>query len=419
MAQKTTAENLARCKELDKKVKFITLPILKFLKIKPAVNNRNSARRAKKEYKKFIKPAIPHRIVMIAEYDDEYFNHDSNTRAHIWQASLDGIAPYDMCPVPKEVKAFVGSYDDYDEMEADYYMYDNQLSVESKADKMYGLSRIANMHMKLPYFGDLNGFSGLPSALKHMYWTCQQQKAKDGDAGLVQLFRYFRNEWVVLDKIIMDYISNNPGLTMEASKVGKKDIPVGDFNLFNSDGKAVLIASCLAILKKYNGTKLFNKAKKVIKDLLNNTEPLPYMAISLKGKVSDPLDLVAFEFTKSSDNPLHWSTKHVPSGGFGKDPNHEVTHQHSDRCAFVLYMLEAKMFQKRINPRKLFKQMESKDKKFPPNKVEKSVKMQKELGKYEKLLDKTAGWDCRILQLATFGFCLSDRPSELAKEYYE
>ena len=82
-------------------------------------------------------------------------------------------------------------------------------------------------------------------------------------------------------------------------------------------------------------------------------------------------------------------------------------------------MLEAAIHGAKVNPRKLFTRMQKADKKFPPKKVEKSHRLQKELGKYERLLDKTAGWDCKILQLATYGFCLSDRPSTLAKEMYE
>ena len=419
MTVKTSAENLAKSKELDRKVKFKTIPIQEFLLIQPADNNRHSRRRAKKIYKQFIKPAIPHRFVHLAEHKDDYYNQDSNTRSVIWNDSLKGITPYNQCPVPTEVKACIGLYDDKDEMLADYYMYDNQNSVENKSDKLFGFARTLEIDDALKYFGDMNGFSGLPSAMKHMYYICQQQKPKDRDAGLVQLFNYFRNEWIILDDIIMKYISTNPNLVAEPSKVGKRDIPEGDFNLFNSDGKAVLIVGCLALLKKYNGTKLFNKAKKAIEDLLNNTEPNTYNKLSVKGKVADPLDLVAFEFTKADNIPLHWATKHVPGGGVGKDPNHEVTHQHSDRCAFVLYMLEAAMHGVSINPRKLFTKMETPDAKFPSKQVVKSLKLQKELGKYEKLYDKTGGWNCKTLQLATFGFCLSNKPSALAKEYYE
>lgn len=421
MATKTTASNLAKCKNLDKKAKFKVLPIRKFLKIQPAVNNRHSRRRAEKKdiRNKFLNPAIPHRLVAIAEYEGEYYNLDSNTRSFIWQSSLDGIAPYNRIPVPSTVQAFIGKYDNKEDMEADYYMYDNQGSVESKADKLFGLARIADMHEELRYFGDLNGFSGLPSALRHMIWNCQQLKVQDKEAGLVPLFNYFRHEWKILDDILMDYIDSNPNLSVDTTKVVKKDIPTGSFNLFNSDGKAVVIASCLAVLKKYNGTKSFNKAKKAIADLLKNVNPKSYNKTNPNGYAAKPLDLLAHEFSKGEDLPLHWSSKHVPSNGVGADPNHEVTHQHSDRCAFVLYMLEAEMNDVKVNPRKLFTKMKSSDEKFPPKKVEKSVKLQKELGKYEKLLDKTAGWECKQLQLATFGFCLSDRPSVLAKGYYE
>ena len=47
MTVKTSAENLAKSKELDRKVKFKTIPIQEFLLIQPADNNRHSRRRAK------------------------------------------------------------------------------------------------------------------------------------------------------------------------------------------------------------------------------------------------------------------------------------------------------------------------------------------------------------------------------------
>ena len=421
MPQTTSTLNLVKCKELNSKAKFKAMTINEFLKVQPAVNNRHSKRRAEKEYKKFIKPARAHLLVALAEYKKGYYNLDSNTRSYIWKQSLAGVAPYNKVPVPKKVQAFISQFDDDDsaEMEAEYYMYDNQGSVENKADKLFGIARIADMHEELRYFGDLNGFSGLPSALKHMMWNCQNQKAKDGDAGLVQLFNYFRHEWKIADDILMKYIDTNPHLSVDSTKVLRNDIPLNSFNLFNSDGKAVVIASCLAVLKKYNGTKSFNKAKKAIADLLKNVNPKSYNKTNPNGYAAKPLDLLAHEFSKGEDLPLHWSSKHVPSNGVGADPNHEVTHQHSDRCAFVLYMLEAEMNDVKVNPRKLFTKMKSSDEKFPPKKVKNSVKLQKELGKYEKLLDKTAGWECKQLQLATFGFCLSDRPSVLAKEKYE
>lgn len=421
MPQKTSTLNLVKCKELNSKAKFKAMTINEFLKVQPAVNNRHSKRRAEKEYKKFIKPARAHLLVALAEYKKGYYNLDSNTRSYIWKQSLAGVAPYNKVPVPKKVQAFISQFDDDDsaEMEAEYYMYDNQGSVENKADKLFGIARIADMHEELRYFGDLNGFSGLPSALKHMMWNCQNQKAKDGDAGLVQLFNYFRHEWKIADDILMKYIDTNPHLSVDSTKVLRNDIPLNSFNLFNSDGKAVVIAGILAVLKKYNGTTKFDKAKKVIADLLDNTNPITYGAYSVEGHVSNPLDLVAYEFSKGEDLPLHWPSKHVPSNGVGKDPSQDITHQHSDRCAFVLYMLEAAIHGAKVNPRKLFTRMQKADKKFPPKKVEKSHRLQKELGKYERLLDKTAGWDCKILQLATYGFCLSDRPSTLAKEMYE
>ena len=91
------------------------------------------------------------------------------------------------------------------------------------------------MHEELRYFGDLNGFSGLPSALRHMIWNCQQLKVQDREAGLVPLFNFFRHGGKILDDILMDYIDSNPNLSVDTTKVVKKDIPTGSFNLFNSD----------------------------------------------------------------------------------------------------------------------------------------------------------------------------------------
>ena len=381
----------------------------------PCLNNRDSATRAEKEFKKFQKPSSTHVQVQIGVFKGINYRQDANTRH--WIYTHQDIPKFTTVPVPPKVLVTKRFYDDKETLLKDYYHFDNQTATETKPDILFGIMRELGKVKLLNYFTKFRGFSGLPIALAEVFFQATGQKTTYGKIESLQVqVEYFVDEFVLFDKIATAYMNDKCAGTTKNPEAGG----IGMFQMLplqNVPARAQLVVSCFAFLKKYSGSSKTVRAQKVIKDLLYRNAPILMADGDKKGKSMDPIDVIAAEWAK--DSAVFWTNK-ATTGATEKNPWDSTPGEFSNRISYIMFLLEAAFHKKRVNPRNMMIAMETADEKFS-NKQLNSIKPmdKKEISSYRNLWDRRAGWNTDKLSKSVFAFCNSATSSKYAKELYE
>ena len=387
----------------------------------PCLNNRDSETRADKEYRKFQKPASTHAQVQIGVFKGINYRQDGNTRHFIYNNQ--NIPKFQKVPIPPKVLVIKRFYSDKETLLKDYYFFDNQTATETKPDILYGIFRELGKVKLLNYFTKFRGFSGLPIALAEVFFQATGQTTSYGKIESLQVqAEYFSDEFVLFDKIATAYMNDKcDGAT--------KNLAAGGGGMFqmlplqNVPARAQLIVSSLAFLKKYSGSSKTKRAQQVIKDLLYRNAP-EIMVDGVfgrggdkKGKSMDPIDVIAAEWAK--DSAVFWTNK-ATTGATEKNPWDSKPGEFSNRISYIMFLLEAAFYKKKVNPRKFMIPMKTVEDKFTRKQLNSIRPMDKKaISSYRTLFDRRAGWDTDKLSQSVFAFCNSATSSKYAKEYYE
>jgi len=387
----------------------------------PCLNNRDSETRADKEYRKFQKPASSHAQVQVGVYKGVNYRQDGNTRHFIY--ANQNVPKFRNVPIPPKVLVTTRFYSDKETLLKDYYYFDNQTATETKPDILYGIFRELGKVKDLNYFTKFRGFSGLPIALEEAYFQATGQTTTYGKIESLQLqAEYFSDEFVLFDKLATNYMNDKCDGTTKNPNAGG----TGMFQMLplqNVPARAQIIVSCLAFLKKYSASSKIKKAQQVITDLLYRNAPDSMVEgvfghqSKHEGKVMDPIDVIASEWSKES--AIFWPNK-ATTGTTEKNPFDSKPSSFSNRISFILFLLEAAYYKKKVNPKTFMIPMKDFEKQFAKKELNSSKPCDKRaISAYRALFDRRAGWNTDKLSQSVFAFCNSATASKYAKEMYE